>query len=683
MPSRKRLNIALIDLNHMTLGLHTNTTPLGIGCIGWYLKKHVSHDFDIRMFKDPHKFLRTLKKWKPDVLGMAQYCWNSNLNLHMARTVKRDNPSCVVVAGGPNLYLSPEEKLTFLKKEDVIDICVSHDGEIPFADILNRVIAGDTAGDIRKSPIAGAYAIDPSNGKLVESKAQPPRLKALNDFDSIYAQGWFDGLLDDGFHPFLQTHRGCPFKCTYCHTAEDYCDRVIFQSADKFAQDMEYLGKRYKGKHDTSLYLANPNFSLFKEDFDIARIIRKAQDRYDWPKNIVVNTGKDPNRLLDLVSILKYKFIPYIAMQTITPHVVKNIRRRNISFTRFVAFQEKVTRTVTKETTSELILSLPGETKETFLNGLMKLLDSGVQKIVIYTLISLRGTLIGSREHAQKYGHVIRHRLIPRSFSDIDSTKVFESEDVVIGTKDMSFEDYMALRGLTLIVTVFANSAEMFPIRKFLLEKGIGVSAWVIGMHNAIKGYPELHSAYQAYLDETKKELFKSREELVKFFSEEKNYELLLGGVLGDNLLRKYKTMFLSRCFEECLNLGLSELKKLTSGFLTETERDSLIESFKAYLRTRDIGHVFKEGCYTGFPKQLVLEYDIPKWLSSEEKAKVLESCKGSYSYSVDVTEYAQNRLKNFKSLKRDPGLSVQILYRDGYTRDFWPAWQREINAKL
>ena len=31
----------MIDLNHMTLGVHTNTVPLGVGVIAHYLKKNV------------------------------------------------------------------------------------------------------------------------------------------------------------------------------------------------------------------------------------------------------------------------------------------------------------------------------------------------------------------------------------------------------------------------------------------------------------------------------------------------------------------------------------------------------------------------------------------------------------------------------------------------------------------
>ena len=232
------MNIALLDLNHSTVGVHTNTVPLGIGLIAHYLNNYISHKFDIKIFKNHVKFLELIEKWKPDVLGITQYVWNSELNLFIAQLVKKKNPDCLIIAGGPNLYLSREEKIAYLKKYCFVDVCVSYDGEIPFAEIIKRLIKGDKIKNIRRFPVAGTYSIEVSSGELIESKEPPPRLNSLDIFGSLYADGFFDELLDEGFHPFLQTQRGCPFRCTYCHTSDDYYSRMIFQSVEYFRRDM-------------------------------------------------------------------------------------------------------------------------------------------------------------------------------------------------------------------------------------------------------------------------------------------------------------------------------------------------------------------------------------------------------------------------------------------------------------
>lgn len=672
----KLKNIALIDLNHMAMGLHTNTVPLGIGMIARYFTKNVPGIFDIRIFKDPHKFMDGLKIWKPDVLGVALYSWNSELDLYMAGIAKKANPACVIIAGGPDLYLTRDEKFNYLKERGVVDVCVSQDGEIPFATIVKRLLAGESIVDIRRAPSAGTYCIDPVTGEFIEPADSAPRLATLDVFGTMYADGWFDSLLDDGFHPFLQTHRGCPFKCIYCHTGDEYQSKMIFQSAADFERDMEYLGKRYAGQHNITLYMSNTNFGLFKEDFEIARIIRRIQDKHDWPKAIIVNSGKDPDKLLDLISILKYKFIPYISLQTLTPKVLQNIRRRNIPFKDFVRFQKIVMNTISENTTTELILSLPGETKESFLKTFITVLNSGVQNIVIYTLMSLKGTLLASPEYAARYGHVIRHRILPRCFSEIDSRKIFETEEVVVGTTDMPFEDYVELRGLTFLAIVFASSIEMFPVRKFLLERGLKVSDWIFGIHYRIKDYPDIYNVYQRFLRETEGELFKTREGLVKYFSKDDNYKALCEGNIGDNLLRKYKLLILSRYYDEFLRIALSELDRVVGSSGETAVTKDLMLDFETYLKTRDVGHVFSDGYKESRPREIRLTYDIPRWLLIGDNSFKLEKYKGTFYYSVMVSEYARDKLKGFNDFKRDPELSLQIIYRDGYIKDFWPVWR-------
>ena len=51
-------------------------------------------------------------------------------------------------------------------------------------------------------------------------------------------------------------------------------------SPDLFKIEMDYLGERFKGKDHIKLYLANTNMSMFKEDFEIAEVIRETQTKY-------------------------------------------------------------------------------------------------------------------------------------------------------------------------------------------------------------------------------------------------------------------------------------------------------------------------------------------------------------------------------------------------------------------
>lgn len=666
------MKIAMIDLNHVTCGIHTNTVSLGIGLLSRYLQKSVDYPFDVKLFKNTEKALNAFKSWVPDVLGITQYTWNSELNLYIASLVKQLNPGCLVVAGGPNLDLSVSRRTDFLKRIPFIDICIAYDGEIPFVELIKRLISGETVPEIRRDPVVGSYSLDPDRGSLIDKVEPSPRLSSLDVFGSMYADGVFDEQLDDGFHPFVQTHRGCPFRCTFCHTSDPYYTKMLFLSPDIFKRDMEYLGKRFAGQHNIILYVANTNMSLFKQDFPIAEIIRETQEKYDWPRHININSGKDPKKLLEMLSIIKFQ--AGIALQTLTPDVLKNIKRKNLPFKDFIAFQHDILKKTGEISATELILCLPGETKETFLETLKAVLNSGIQNIVIYTLMNLKGTPLSSKEYADHYGHVIRHRVVPRQFSLINGKKVLDTEEVIVGTSIMPFEDYLELRGLSFTINIFFNSTELIPLKRLMLEYSIDIAQWLFGIHGMLSEFPDIYSNYKNFMQETEEELFLTRESLLEFFEKEENFNALCSGRFGDNLLRKYKCMILSKNYKSFLDLAISEAAKILHSNIHEGKVNGLLCDMALYLSTRDLKDIFERRDFNT-TKKINLKYDIPRWLQNGNKSFTFEAFYGSYDYTVIFTEQVRRRFDDFIKINRDPDLSLQILYRDGSIRDFWPIW--------
>lgn len=666
------MKVALLDLNHMMRGVHTNTVSLGAVLIAHYLQKILNYQFDIKLFKRVESFLSILTSWVPDIIGITQYCWNSELNLYVAHLAKQVNPDCLVVAGGPNLELSKSGKILFLKTRSFVDICVSYDGEIPFAEILRRLVSGEKNIDVRRNPVAGSYSLDPETGEFIDSFEKPPRLSTLNVFGPVYAGGFFDEQLEDGFHPFVQTHRGCPFTCAFCHTSDTYHSKILFLSPNIFRRDMDYLGKRFAGQHEITLYIANTNMGLFDEDFEIAKIIRQIQEKYDWPRYINVNAGKNPKRLLDMFSIIKIQ--PTIDLQTLTSNVLKNIKRKNITFKDFVTFQHKVFKKTDRAPSTSLILCLPGETKETFFKTLRAVLNSGVRNIVIYTLMKLKGTLLASEEYAKRYSYVVRHRVVPRQFSIVNGEKILDTEEVVVSTNTMSFEDYLELRGISFTITVFFSSTELIPLKRLMLEYGVDIAQWVFGIHQRLSEFPALNSNFENFMKETKEELFVTRDALLEFFNKPDNFKALCSGHLGDNLLRKYKCIVLSKYYKSALKLAISEAGKLLCKHIGKDTSDSLLNDMSLYLSTRDLKEVFKKA--DPYIKKIFhLNYNLIDWMQNFDNSLRLEDFYGSFDYRVVVTDEIKKRFQEFIRMNRDFDLSLQILYRDGIIRDFWPIW--------
>lgn len=666
------MKIALLDLNHVTRGVHNNTAPLGLGMIAAYLRGKVGQDLDIRIFKDTDKALLTLKSWVPDAAGIAQYSWNSELNLRVAGLIKKQNPRCLVIAGGPNLDSANERRVTFFKRAPWVDVCIAYDGEIPFASLVQLLLDGHDIAAISHIPPPGAYAFDPSAQMIIENGAPSPRLTSLDTLGSLYADGVFDGFLDDGYHPFLQTHRGCPFTCAFCHTSDRYYSKMIFLSPDIFRREMEYLGKRFSGRHEVTLYLANTNMSLFKEDFAIAGIIRETQDKYDWPRYINVNSGKDPKKLLEMLSIIRFQ--PAIALQTLTPAVLKTIERINIPFADFIAFQQEVLRRTGEMSATELILCLPGETKESFLEVVRKVLNSGVQNVVVYTLMNLNGTPLASDEYRLRYGHDIRHRVVPRQFSLVDGRKIIDSEEVIVATQTMSFEDYIELRRLCFTITAFFSSVELVPLKRLLVEAGVDIARWVFGAHERLAEFADIDRFYQDFVRETKEELFSSREALTAFFDREDHWQELCDGKYGDNLLRKYKQRVLAEAYKSVVQLGITEAAGLLATAIGEETAAALLSNMRRYLDTRDVKDIFRD-LSSVRDSQVHLEFDIPRWLDQIDSQRRLGDFHAPQTYAVTFSRRARETAGNFIRMNKDPELSLQMLYRDGNISDFWPQW--------
>ena len=103
-------------------------------------------------------------------------------------------------------------------------------------------------------------------------------------------------------------------------------------------------------------------------------------------------------------------------------------------------------------TKAELILGLPAESKETFIQGLDNVLNSNAASVTIYTLMMLNGTEFKKPSYRKEFGYKGKFRIVPLNFGEYDGSRIFDYEEVGVITKDMSFDDYLYLRVIALFV---------------------------------------------------------------------------------------------------------------------------------------------------------------------------------------------------------------------------------------
>ena len=73
-----------------------------------------------------------------------------------------------------------------------------------------------------------------------------PRILELDaNLPSPYLMGLLDEFFDDKLHPLVQTSRGCPYSCTFCHDGIDYMNKTRKKfSVDRIREELIYIADR-------------------------------------------------------------------------------------------------------------------------------------------------------------------------------------------------------------------------------------------------------------------------------------------------------------------------------------------------------------------------------------------------------------------------------------------------------
>ena len=560
----KPLKVYLCDLTHETVILVSDTIPVNIGYVGSYAKKIHSDLIEISLFKYPKVAIEAIKKNPPDILALSNYSWNSLLSEHVAKITKSINPNVVTVQGGPNFPHGDKQQLEFLKQRPNTDFHIEMEGEASFANLISRVLKHrNKEKELFNSPIDGCVFINPKTKKSLVKGSKPPRIKFLDDIPSPYLNGMLDNFFDSRLSPFIESNRGCPFKCSFCHTGNDYFQKVHMFSIDRIRKELEYIAKRANQQKNTILHLADVNFGMFPRDKDICKTLVEMQKKYNWPSTVVSTTGKNnKERVIDVTSILGNTFSVTMSAQSMDEKVLSNIKRSNIKLEDYTAINKHL-KNVGRSTTAELIIGLPGETKSSFTKGVEEVINSGVNRATIYTLMMLYGTEFKDPGYRARFNMKGKYRIIPLNCGEYDGEKIFDYEEVCIETKDMSFDDYVYIRKFSLIAEIMFNNQIFDVFFRYGLAEGLKNSEFIYSALENIESAPKkLLELFNEFSNEARDECWDSEEEMVKYYKKDENYQKLVKGEAGGNLMYKYKSRNLVEAMPEWMEYLTFILKK-------------------------------------------------------------------------------------------------------------------------
>ena len=328
-----------------------------------------------------------------DILVCSCYVWNWEITTHLAREVKKINPECTIIFGGPQIPdLSPD----FFKENPFVDIIVHGEGEYVFEEILRAYLKDN----------------DYSQVKGVETKdfrtAPQERISNLDELPSPYLTNTVWELVDkiEGIKwiSSWETNRGCPYQCTFCDWGSATKSRVRKWEESKLFQEIEWFGDNKIPYIDC----CDANFGIFQErDFKIAQKLKEVALKKHFPERIRPAWAKNSSdRIIPIAKELQEGGVlgaVTLAVQSLDTNTLNIMKRANIKFDSFgeltTTFRENNIPTYT-----ELIMGLPGETLETFKQGLENIAHTKIDTVFIYHCSVLPNAPMNVPEYREKYG---------------------------------------------------------------------------------------------------------------------------------------------------------------------------------------------------------------------------------------------------------------------------------------
>ncbi|MBE6663102.1 MAG: DUF4080 domain-containing protein [Ruminococcaceae bacterium] len=191
------------------------------------------------------KILEKISSYDYDLIGFSTYIWNVNLVLQLAKEIKKSKNKKVLL-GGPEVSYNLEE--IFLKY-DFIDYIVSGEGEEPFADFVSGKNVEEIDGFSYRN--GKDFVIKPTH----VSKKDPP---------FPYTQEYLDAL--NGRITYLETSRGCPFRCAFCLSGRcggvrffnlEESKRKILLLANSGTQTVKFIDRTFNADKKRAIEIFN------------------------------------------------------------------------------------------------------------------------------------------------------------------------------------------------------------------------------------------------------------------------------------------------------------------------------------------------------------------------------------------------------------------------------------------
>lgn len=479
-------NVYFVQTNSVFgLGVRSAYLPYSIGTIAAYAwaDERIKNEYCLKKFIFMRDDVDTIVDGmdEPYFVGLSCYVWSMEFNKALARKIKEKYPDCLIAMGGHSI--SPDAKE--MKEYPYIDFLTHGEGEVPTKALLLALCEGTELKNVPSLSFREGTKIVTTENALVCD---------ISDFPSPYLEGYFDEILKDTsikYSVIWETNRGCPNRCAYCDWGV-LKSRVRMFPMERLKAEIEWMAKN-KIEY---IYCSDANFGLFDRDEEITDLMIESKRKTGYPEKFKTNFTKNRDEFVFKLSCKMFDEglgkSPTLSFQTMSPEALKNIGRTNMSLEHFKNLMQMYTNRGIMAY-SELILGLPGETYESFSEGIETLFKCGQHKsVIVYPCELLPNSQLGSKESVENYQIKVCRTEFRQHHSAVDSNSIKEFSDNIISTYSMTLDDWKRSYIFALYAQGLHTMCLTMMIAIYLCnEKGIGYKQFYEGLINWSKENPE------------------------------------------------------------------------------------------------------------------------------------------------------------------------------------------------
>ena len=343
-----------------------NMPPLGIAWLAAVLRENGFNDvFLIDSLSNRYsqeEIIDILSEKKPDLVGVSFGTQIRFSAFELIRLIKNKFPDIFIVAGGPHPTLTAQDTLEHIVE---IDAICRGEGEISFLNLVKKLEKG---GDLAK--VRGVSFRNPSislgaskKGEIIHNIDESP----VQDLDSLPLPAR-DLLPMDKYEQRtvlskkrctnIMTSRGCPYRCAYCSTAEQWGHMIRHRSPQNVVDEIEFLLTKYPFLEGIRFF--DDVFTMNKTRvIDICHEIQKRNMHFVWECEARANTID--RELVEEMKKAGCEFID-LGVESGSNRILKNIKK-NITVEQAVE-AAKIIKRAGIGLKIFMMHSLPGETCE-------------------------------------------------------------------------------------------------------------------------------------------------------------------------------------------------------------------------------------------------------------------------------------------------------------------------------